>query len=95
MYNKGDEEHLLHLKQVFESLRAQKIYREQEKCSFMVDKLVFLGYVVSVDQTKIEAIRSWPTPTNISKMRFFHGLASFTGGSSVTSVPSQVISQVV
>lgn len=32
---------------------------------------------VVVDQYKIEVIQSWPSPTNISEVRSFHGLAPF------------------
>ncbi|XP_056695519.1 uncharacterized protein [Spinacia oleracea] len=32
---------------------------------------------VSVDQSKIEAIKSWPNPKTISEVLSFHGLASF------------------
>jgi hypothetical protein len=43
---------------------------------------VFLGFVVSkrgieVDEEKVKAIQEWPTPTTISQVRSFHGLASF------------------
>jgi len=43
---------------------------------------VFLGFVVSgkgieVDETKVKAIKDWPTPTNVSQIRSFHGLAGF------------------
>jgi hypothetical protein len=42
----------------------------------------FLGFVVSkrgieVDEEKVKAIQEWPTPTTISQVRSFHGLASF------------------
>ena len=30
-----------------------------------------------MDLRKVEAIRSWPTPTKITETRSFHGLASF------------------
>ena len=30
-----------------------------------------------MDDEKVVAIRNWPTPTNISEVRSFHGLASF------------------
>jgi hypothetical protein len=30
-----------------------------------------------VDEAKVHAIRSWPTPTRISQVRSFHGLAGF------------------
>jgi hypothetical protein len=43
---------------------------------------VFLGFVVSkrgieVDEEKVKAIQEWPTPTTISQVRSYHGLASF------------------
>lgn len=67
MYSRCVEDHLVHLRQVFETLRAQQLYGKMEKCTFLVDSIIFLGYVVSkdgvaVDQGKIEAIRSWPAP---------------------------------
>jgi len=47
-----------------------------------IDHIVFLGFVVSykgvhVDEEKVAAIRHWPTPTNVSEVQSFHGLASF------------------
>ncbi len=43
---------------------------------------MFLGFMVSgkgieVDEEKVKAIREWPKPTNASKVRSFHELASF------------------
>ena len=43
---------------------------------------IILGYVVSgnelrVDESKIEAIRSWPTLMTITEVRSFHGLVAF------------------
>ena len=43
---------------------------------------MFLGYVVSVkgievDEEKKKAIKEWPTPKSTTKVRSFHGLASF------------------
>jgi hypothetical protein len=39
---------------------------------------VFLGYVVTaqgieIDGEKVKAIRDWPTPKSVSKVRSFHG----------------------
>ncbi len=53
-----------------------------DKCKFGVDKLVFLGFVVSskgvhVDESKINAIKTWPQPTNLQQVRSFLGLAGF------------------
>ena len=45
-------------------------------------EVTFLGYIVTgegikADESKIEAIRSWPTPKSIHDVQTFHGLASF------------------
>ena len=32
---------------------------------------------IQVDETKVEAIRSWPVLNSITTVRSFHGLASF------------------
>ena len=47
-----------------------------------MDRVNFLGFIVSsngleVDVEKVKVIREWPTLTNISQLRSFHGLASF------------------
>ncbi|GJR47600.1 putative reverse transcriptase domain-containing protein [Tanacetum coccineum] len=58
------------------------IKRSTKKCVFMTPKVLFLGYVVSgegiqVDESKVAAVQEWPTPTTITEVRSFHGLASF------------------
>ena len=45
-------------------------------------QIVFSRFVVSsngieVHNSKIEAIKNWPTPTNVGHVRSFHGLAGF------------------
>jgi uncharacterized linocin/CFP29 family protein len=67
---------------VLDVLRKEKLYANVKKCSFFLEKVVFLGYVVSVkgiavDEEKVKAIKEWPTPKSITKVRSFHGLASF------------------
>lgn len=75
-------EHTEHLRKVLTVLRAEKLFAAKQKCEFGVDKVLFLGYVVSdkglaVDQSKVDAINSWPIPKTVSEIRSFHGLASF------------------
>nr|GEZ45907.1 hypothetical protein [Tanacetum cinerariifolium] len=53
-----------------------------KKCVFMTPKVLFWGYVVSgegikVDEYKVAVVQEWPTPTTITEVRSFHGLASF------------------
>ena len=82
IYSKNLEEHVMHLKSVLEILRKERLFANLKKCTFCMDKFVFLGFVVSkggieVDEEKVKAIQEWPTPTTISQVRSFHGLASF------------------
>jgi len=49
VYSKTEQEHISYLKQVFSTLRDQKLYRKLEKCEFFVQRVVFLGYVVFCD----------------------------------------------
>lgn len=82
IFSSSPAEHEDHLRQVLQVLRNEKLFAAQHKCEFAVSQVLFLGYIVSdqglsVDNSKIEAVRSWPTPTTVSKVRSFHGLASF------------------
>jgi hypothetical protein len=47
---------------VLDVLRKEKLYTNLKKCSFCVDKIVFLSYVISakgieVDKKKVKAIK--------------------------------------
>jgi hypothetical protein len=47
-----------------------------------MNRAQYLGYIVDehgvhVDPTKIQVIRDWPTPTTLTKLRSFLGLANF------------------
>jgi len=82
VYSQNERELVDHLKQVFEVLRRHKLDGKVEKCEFFTRQLTFLGYVVltqgiQVDQTKIEAIQSWPQLKSVTEVRSFHSLASF------------------
>ena len=62
VYSKNLDEHINHLYCVLAVLRKEKLYTNLKKCSFCMDKVVFLGYVVSakgikVDEEKVKAIK--------------------------------------
>jgi hypothetical protein len=46
IYSKNLEEHVTHLKYVLEILRKERLFANLKKCTFCMDKLVFLGFVV-------------------------------------------------
>ena len=82
VYSANLEMHIQHLREVLLVLRQEKLYANLKKCTFMVDKVLFLGYVVSkegisVDNNKVAAVKSWPAPRTLQEIRSFHGFASF------------------
>ncbi|XP_071933836.1 uncharacterized protein [Coffea arabica] len=80
--SKSLDEHVEHLRLVLSALRENRLFANMKKCVFCTPEVNFLGYIVgangiSVDPAKVKAILEWPTPTNVSQVRSFHGLASF------------------
>jgi hypothetical protein len=70
------------MRKVLEILHENKLFINLKKCSFMMDQLLFVGFVVSangiqVDEEKLRAIQEWPTPKAVGEVRSFHGLATF------------------
>ena len=68
------EEHTCHLREVLEVLRRNDLYAKLTKCKFWLEKVVFLGHIVSkegifVDPQKIEAVTQWPRPKNVTEVR--------------------------
>jgi hypothetical protein len=76
------DEHLDHLRAVFQALRDARLFGNLEKCMFCMDRVSFLGYIVTpwgieVDKSKVEAIQRRPIPTIVTQLRSFLGLAGF------------------
>ena len=47
VYNKSKEEHLRDLEIVLRRLQEEKLTINNEKCEFMKEELVYLGFIVS------------------------------------------------
>ena len=82
IYSKTEATHYNHVQEVLVVLQANELYINLKKCSFLTDKLLFLGYVgsadgIHVDEDKLCAVKEWPTPKKMSDVRSFHGLATF------------------
>uniref|UniRef100_A0ACD5WWA8 Uncharacterized protein n=1 Tax=Avena sativa TaxID=4498 RepID=A0ACD5WWA8_AVESA len=82
IYSQSLEEHILHLQQIFTTLREHKLFAKRKKCTFAQPKVEYLGHIitrqgVATDPTKIEAIVKWPTPTTVTELRSFLGLAGY------------------
>jgi len=82
IYSVDPRMHLQHLREVLTVLRKEQFFSAKGKCVFLSNQVLFLGYIVSseglsVDDSKIEAIKQWSQPQTMTDVRSFHGLASF------------------
>ena len=82
IYSRSKEEHLEHLRLVFELLRAHQLYAKESKCEFLKTQIHYLGHIITdegimMDQKKMEAISRWPHPRNMEEVQIFIGLAGF------------------
>ena len=82
VYSRSNEEHEEHLRLTLQKLKEKQLYAKFKKCEFWLEKVAFLGHIVSsegifVDPAKTEAVSSWSKPTNASKIRSFLGLAGY------------------
>ena len=82
VFSRTFEEHCQRLTQVFDRLERQTLRLKASKCHLFQEKVAFLGRVVSergieCDPQKTTTISGWPTPTSVSDVRTFCGLASY------------------
>ena len=55
IYSKTVEEHIELLDKVFELLQVNKLYLKEKKCSLFLEKINFLGHVISADGVSLES----------------------------------------
>jgi hypothetical protein len=82
IFSKTKAEHLKYLAIVMRKLQQENLLINMKKSSFMKTELIYLGFVISanelkMDPSKVEVIKNWPSPRNVFEVRSFHGLASF------------------
>jgi hypothetical protein len=82
VYSKLEVEHEKQLRMVLQVLREHQLYAKLRKCSFYQRKIHYLGHIISkegiiMDLEKVEAIREWSMPKNVTEVRSFMGLAGY------------------
>jgi hypothetical protein len=82
IYSASWSEHLRHVKAVLETLRSNQLFVKQSKCSFGATSVAYLGHVISadgvaMDNSKVEAVSSWPVPQSTRGLCGFLGLAGY------------------
>ena len=82
IFSKTREEHERHVREVLEILRKEKLFAKESKCEMFKTEVEFLGHRVGRNgirmmEDKVQAVRDWPTPTNVSHVRSFLGTAGY------------------
>ena len=76
------EKHLQHLEEILKRFRKANLKLNLEKYQFCQKELSFLGHVINAerikpDPSKVDKVKNFPTPTNITELRGFIGFASY------------------
>lgn len=79
IFSKTWEEHLVHLREVLNRLRAANLTAKTKKCEFGVSECVYLGHRVGCGTVqpvidKIEAVANMEPPQTKKEVRTFLGL---------------------
>ena len=82
IYSSTPEEHLEHIKTVFEKLRHAKLSMKLSKCHFFAKEIQYLGHILGVEgikpvPAKTEAIRAMQPPVNLNQVHAFLGLVGY------------------
>jgi archaellum component FlaC len=82
IYSNTLEEHVEHLKIIFQVLRENELFIKKEKCSFAQEEVGFLGHIIGhgslkMDGAKVKAINEWEHPTKVTELRSFLGLVNY------------------
>ena len=82
VFSKTEEEHLEHLRQVFERLDGAKLKMKKAKCDFWKQELHYLGHLISTQgiaprTDKLQAIQEMTPPANQTQTRSFLGLTGY------------------
>ena len=81
IFSKDLASHLERLEAIFQKLEQAGLKLKASKCELFQCQITYLWHIFSAqgmatDQSKIEVIKKWPTPTNVTEVQSFLG---FTG----------------
>ncbi|CAF0957951.1 unnamed protein product [Brachionus calyciflorus] len=82
VHSKTFDEHIEHLKIVFDILRKAKLKLNPDKCVWCARSVKLLGHIISknqieMDPSKIEAIKNRLAPKTVKQLQCFLGLSNF------------------
>ena len=82
VYSNNKEEREEHLRIILQVLREHQLYAKFSKCDFYKPQIQYLGHIIfesriAMDSKTIRAIKDWPTPTSVTDISSFLGLARY------------------
>ena len=82
MFRKTPQEHLSHIRMVFEKLKSANLSMKKSKCSFFSKEIQYLGHILSAIgirplPAKTHAIQHMQRPTTPKQVRPFLGLVRY------------------
>ena len=82
IFSRTEEEHLEHLRIIFERLRQASLKLKMSKCDFFKKHIQYLGHLISDKgiqplPEKLESIRKMSVPTNPKEVKQFHSLVGY------------------
>ena len=82
IWSENEEQHLEHLKIVFDKLRENGLTLNGEKCNWMKSEISILGHIVDatgirMDPEKIEAIKNRKPPKTVKQLQSFLGCSNY------------------
>jgi len=54
VYNKSLHDHVMHLRSVLSILSVNHLFDNEDKCTFYVDNVIFLGFLVNKDGVHVD-----------------------------------------
>ena len=82
IHSKTFEDHMQDIEEVFQKIRKARLKLGPEKCHFAFKEIKFLGHIIGengikTDPAKIEKVKNYPRPMNLTQLRGFMGLAKY------------------
>lgn len=86
IYSKTPEEHLDHIRQVLAVFKREQLHVSMKKSRWGRTSVKFLGHCVSardgattlsIDASRVDAVKAWPQPRTLTEVRSFLGFTGF------------------
>ena len=82
IFSQMQKKHWRHVDEVLERLKQYSLYVKLFKCRFMIQSVEFLEYIISnhdisMNFSRVEAIRTWSTSKNLRELQMFLSFSNF------------------